>query len=296
VAEAVDRLIARLAGRYFGLVTHAQLVALGLGRGAIEHRVRTGRLIVVHPGVYAVGHRRTDPLAVAAAAVLAGGPGALLSHSSAAALWGMMPRWQAPLEIIVPADRRPAGIRAHRSRTVARRDIRRQLGIRVTRPARTLLDVTPRLNAIGLARAVNVSRHNRHLRLSDLAELLDRLPHHPGASRLRSFLDAPAGPTRSEFEDRFVEFARRFGLPAPEINVYVAGYLVDVLFAAERVIVELDGYEYHGDRSAFERDRERDAAALAAGHATVRVTWDRLAGAAEREAARLDGILRGRRA
>ncbi len=291
---SADRLIARLAARQYGLITLRQLIELGFGRGAIAHRIRLGRLIPIHTGVYAVGHRRTEPNVIAAAAVLAGGAQATLSHFSAAFLWGVCRRWQAPPEIIVPVRRRPAGVRVHVCTTLTRRDVRRHLGIRVTSPARTLLDIAPALPDTRLTRAVNDARLNRHMRLAELAELLERLPRHPGTCRLRPLTQTESGPTRSEFEDRFVAVVHQYGLPEPLLNTYVAGWLVDALFPEQRLIVELDGYEYHGDRGSFERDRERDAATLAAGCATVRVTWERLTRATAREVARLQAILRTR--
>jgi very-short-patch-repair endonuclease len=283
-----------LAARQYGLVTRGQLIELGLTRGAIEHRIKIGRLIVVHRGVYAVGHRRTEPLAVAAAAVLTGGPGAVLSHSSAAFLWGLMKHWQEPAEITLAVDRRRAGIRVHISRALTRRDIRHHWGMRVTSPARTLLDIAPGLTDLALARAVNDARHNRHLYLADLSELLERQPTHPGARTLRPFVERATGPTRSEFEDRFAEIAKRYRLPGYEVNVDVAGWRVDVLFPVQRVIVELDGWEFHGDRGSFESDRERDAATLAFGYVTVRVTWECLNQTPDREVARLTQILGAR--
>ena len=294
--DSVDRRIGRLARQYFGLVTRAQLTDLGLGRGAIDHRIKVGRLIKVHSGIYAVGHPRAEPAAVIAAAVLAGGSGAAASHSSAAFLWGLRQRWEAPPEITIPVNRRPAGLRIHISKTLTRREIRHQLGIRVTSPARTLLDVAPRLPELELARAVNHARHELYMRLDELDELLERQPTHPGTRLLLPFVRSRTGPTRSKFEDRFITVARRYGLPEHRVNVPVAGWLVDALFPAERLIVEFDGYEFHGDRASFESDRERDAATLEAGYATVRVTWERLTGATDREIARLLRILRARRA
>jgi hypothetical protein len=290
-----DSKVGLIAAGYFGFVTPEQLTTCGLARGAVAHRVKLGRLVVVYSGVYAVGHRRTDGIAVAAAAVLAGGPSAVLSHSSAAVLWGLRERWPARPEITVQRDRRPKGVRVHMSTTLTRRDITRHRRIRVTSPARTVLDNAPRLSDAALARVVNEGRRSRHLRLADLAEVVQRNPRHPGAKRLRPFIDAPTGPTRSEFEDAFVAFARRFDLPTPLINATVAGYEVDVLFPTEGLIVELDGYEFHGNRRSFETDRERDAATLAAGFPTVRVTWKRLTGAPAREATRLHKILAARR-
>ena len=102
-------------------------------------------------------------------------------------------------------------------------------------------------------------------------------------------------PTRSPLEDKFLPFCERFGLPTPKINTSVNGYEADAYFEAERVIVELDGYEFHSDRRTFESDRERDVHALANGVVTVRITEERLDGAPEREAQRLHAILRARR-
>jgi very-short-patch-repair endonuclease len=291
-----ERSLVRLAGRQYGHVTFAQLLALGFRLGAIEHMCRIGRLIRVHRGVYAVGHRRLDPPARIAAAVLAGGPSALASHSSAAFLWSMQKRWEAPPDITLPTDRRRPDIYIHTSRTLTPRDIRRQLGIRVTSPARTLLDVAPAMTEAQLARAAREARLNRYLRLPDLRELLTRQPRHPGATRLKALAATTTGPTRSEFEDAFFGFVRRFNLPLPLANAKIAGYEVDILYPAEKVVIELDGYEFHRDRRSFVRDREKGAALAAEGFLTVYETWDRIIGAgAEREAARLHKTLAQRR-
>src|ERR1700729_536435 len=137
-------------------------------------------------------------------------------------------------------------------------------------------DVAPMLTKPQLARAVNEARLTKQLRLKDLAELLERESYHPGLRLLAPYVVQPTGPTRSEFEDRFVTFAREHGLPAPRVNTRVAGYEVDALFPDERVIVELDGWKVHSNRRSFERDRDKDAALLAAGYVTVRITWERL--------------------
>jgi hypothetical protein len=291
--DPIDQSIGRLAGRQRGYVTRGQLLELGLGAGAIKYRVVKGSLLAVHTGVYAVGHEPASGVDRAYAALLASGPGALLSHASAAALWGIFERWREPFEVTVPTGRRRTGIRIHRA-TLTRSDIRRHLGIRVTSPARTVFDIAPRLTDKALTRAVNELRIQRLIKLDQLADLVDRLPRHPGARRVKPLIETPRGPTRSEFEDAFAVFTERFGLPQPELNARVAGYEVDALFRAQRVIVELDGYQFHGTRQAFERDRERDAATLAAGFVTVRITWERLTEAAEKEADRLSAIIAGR--
>lgn len=291
----IETQIALIAARQFGHITRWQLIDLGLTRNQIEKRVMSGRLIPVFRGVYAVGHPRPEGIARAAAAVLACGDAAVLGYFSAAALWEMGPKWPAVPEVTVPTRRRPAGIRVHIHPTLESRDIRRHRGIRVTSPARTLLEIAPALSKAGLARAVNEARLQRHLRIADLEDLIGRCEGRAGVRLLTPFVaELPTGPTRSEFEDRFLDFARSYDLPTPQTNVRVAGYEVDALFPHHKVIVELDGYKYHQGRRSFERDRERDAALLAAGYVTIRITWERLTTQPEREAARLQAILTSR--
>jgi Protein of unknown function (DUF559)/Transcriptional regulator, AbiEi antitoxin len=295
VADVFDRAIAVLAGRQHGYITRAQLLAIGLQPHTIKRRVAVGRLIPVHAGVYAVGHVNRTPVARAAAAVLACGDQAVLSHGSAATLWGLNKYWDMPFEVTVTALRTRNGIKVHRSRTLARRDITRQLGIRVTTPARSVLDIAPQLTDKRLTRVVNNARHNRILHLDDLADVLKRNPNHPGTKRLWPFTEGRRGITRSDLEDAFIAFAQRHGLPAPETNVPLLAYVVDVLFATERVIVEVDSWEFHRFKTSFESDRDRDADLLAAGYQTVRITDERMKTDPEHEARRLKAILNARR-
>jgi Transcriptional regulator, AbiEi antitoxin/Protein of unknown function (DUF559) len=297
VAELIDKAIAALARTQHGYITRQQLLDLGLGPRAIEYRVAIGRLIPVYRGVYAVGHVPLGMEARAHAAVLASGTGAVLSHGSAASLWKYVRDWSTPLEVTAKSDRRRPGITVHRATSLTHRDVTQQLGIPVTSPARTVLDMTPRLGDRQLRRFMRDARLTHTLGLSDLAELLARQPRHPATKRLQPFIDPrrAGGPTRSEFEDAFIEFASRYDLPAPITNTQLHGYEIDALFPAERVIVELDGAEFHLDREVFESDRERDAALLEAGYVTVRITWERLKQQPAREAARLRKILDARR-
>ncbi len=290
----VDRAVAAISHRQRGYITREQLSRLGLDPNAIVYRVRIGRLIPAHHGVYAVGHLPVSPPDRAAAAVLACGPGAALSHASAAALWDFG-RWRTPFHVTAPSNHRRPGIRVHRSTSLARRDLVRQLGIRATSPARTILDCAPALGGRRLTRMVNNARIANRLRLADLADVLERFPRHPGARALLPFVQAPTGPTRSEFEDAFLIFCRRYDLPRPLINQRLAGYEVDALFAAERVVVELDGWSFHSSRASFETDRDKDADLLVVGFATVRITWERLLSSPDAEAQRLRAILGRRR-
>ena len=187
--------------------------------------------------------------------------------------------------------REPVGITVHRC-ALDRRDVTTQRGIRVTTPARALLDCTPRLSDEDLTRAVNDARHKRLSSPAALADVVSRAPGHPGARRLRPFAQTTQRPTRSRFEDRFGPFCARYGLPTPMFNAVVCGFEVDALFAEERLIVELDSWEFHQDHGSFVNDRRRDVMTLAAGYATVRITWERLEDA---EAERLARILQARR-
>jgi very-short-patch-repair endonuclease len=292
-SHATEGAVAELALRQQGNVTHEQLLALGLSAAGIRRRVRLGRLYVEHRSVYAVGRPARAPLERASAALLACGPGALLSHEWALAMWDLRPGgWPAGrVEVLVPGDGRPPAIEVHRTRSLTGADRAHRNGLAITSVARTLLDCAPHLSARVLSRTVNEAIRADRLSRVELAEVADRLRGHRGARRLRRHAAAEHNPTRSAFEDDFLAFCARFALPTPRINVRVAGREVDAYFPAERVIVECDGWDFHRQRRAFESDRDHDATALALGIATVRITWGRLHNQPHREAERLGTIL-----
>lgn len=291
----VDRAIAALAAKQNGNVTRQQLLDLGLDDASVRRRLKAGHLHRVHRGVYAVGRRPVTPHERASAAVLACGPGAALSHGSAMTLWGFWRRWDQPFEVTIVGDRRTKGIALHRSTTLAWREVRSQLGIRVTSPARTLLDIGPRLADKSLTRTVRNALHSGWLTESQLAEVLARHAHLAAARRIAPLLGLPGTPPRAGWEDDFPAFCERQGLPMPVMGATVCGYIVDALFVDENVIVELDSWDFHKDAIAFQTDRERDAETLARGFVTVRITWERIHEAPDREGARLRRILAQRR-
>lgn len=294
--RGVDAAVGAVAAKQHGNVTRGQLLALGVDDDAIGRRVEAGRLFRVYTGVYAVGRPAVTPLERASAAVLACGVGAALSHASAMTLWGFWRSWDTPSEVILVGNRRPRGIRVHRSTTLRRREITTQLGIRTTTPARTLIDMSPRLKDKALKRAVNNALTSPWLTEDQLAETVAWHPTLAGARRIAALIGHGGighggTPTRSGWEDEFPAFCAEHGLPAPVMGARVCGYIVDALFVAERVIVELDSWAFHKDRIAFESDRERDAETLAHGFVTVRMTWERSERRPEREAHRLHAIL-----
>jgi hypothetical protein len=281
VEHAIDAELARLAGRQHGVVATRQLSALGLARGGVAARARAGRLHRVHRGVYAVGHTVLTVNGRRMAAVLAAGPGAVLSHASAAALWDIRPTSATRIDISVRSAggraKRP-GLRIHRTPTLQTDEITAHQGIRVTSPARTLLDLASSLPRRALERALDEA---------EIRELYDRraleavaLAHagEHGARALAEALAQDGDPvlTDSELEEIMLGLCDEQQLERPTPRAWVAGLRVDFLFAASRLVVETDGYRYHRTRRAFERDRERDAILARAGYRTLRFTHRQL--------------------
>ena len=267
--------MAALAERQHGVVGHRQLLELGLGASTIQRRVAAGRLHPIHRGTYAVGHPTLRGLGRWMAAVLACGSGALLSHRSAAAHLGLLPSARSSIDVTVERNRRGGrGIIVHRTRRIDAADRAVQDGIPVTSVMRTLVDLADVVSRRQLQQAVERAELRGAFDLRSLPDLRGRRGRGILESLLDAYRDPP--PTRSELERRFVEFYRRAGLPAPAMNVVVAGYLVDAAWHGQRLVVELDSYAHHGTRTAFEEDRRRDAALQLAGYRVLRVTHRRL--------------------
>jgi very-short-patch-repair endonuclease len=280
---SLEARIVALAGRQHGVVTLGQLAALGLGKRAVHHRVVAGRLHRVHRGVYAVGHRVLPVDGRRIAAVLACGEGAVLSHRSAGAAWGLRDTARARLEVTTPrrGRRSPAGIELHETRALAAEDVTTLRGIPITSVARTLVDLAGVLGPDPLERAVNQAEVLRLLDVGAVLEALERVPARRGSGRLRAILATPSpGVTRSRLEECFLALLRRSDLPPATFNAAVATplttYHPDAMWPRERVIAELDSVGVHHTRRAFERDRRRDAALAAEGYVVVRITDARL--------------------
>jgi very-short-patch-repair endonuclease len=289
-----DDAIAALATRQHGVVARHQLVSLGLSLDAIDHRVERGRLLPLHRGVYAVGHRRVTGHGHWLAAVLAAGPGAVLSHRSAGALWGVR-EWSArDVHVTVPRHRRARpGVIVHEVRLPAdERD--EHDGIPVTTPARTLLDLAAILDAHQLARACERAEALRLGSPTTLQELLDRHPRRPGTPALKKLIEegriVPTT-TANDFERRLLTLLDADDLPRPLVNQPLDAIKPDFRWPDRRLIVELDGFETHGTRDAFERDRARDRQLAAQGWRVVRITKRQLDDEPKRIAAELRAIL-----
>jgi very-short-patch-repair endonuclease len=261
-----DRAIVALAVRQHGVVTTAQLLNAGVGRRAIARRAAAGWLTPRFRGVYQVGPVEAK-YGREMAAVLACGEGAALSHASAAAIWGFGRRDDVVHVSVTRDVRSRAGLRVHRTASL---DAVVHNGLPLTTPARTLADLARKLTSDELERAQE--------RAAMLGLVL------PDGDPYPEF-------TRSEAERRLKALCKAARLPPPKTNARVAGYEVDAFWPAQRLVVEIDGWRYHGTRQAFERDRSKDAALTTAGYRVVRITWRRLTTEAYAVSAQLGALL-----
>ncbi len=252
-----------------------QAEAAGVSTQSVQRRARAGQLHRVHHGVYAVGHTKLTLRGRWNAAVLACGPDALLSHHAAAALWDLRGTPSGPIDVTAPATRRHPGIRSHVSQANPQLIGTTVDAIPVTNLERTILDQAPSLSPQRLRTRLEQIQHRGLLRP-------ERFQIHTGHRGLRAVsaalatLTDQAPWTQSGLERRFLELIRAAGLPEPQSNVAVAGFVVDFYWAHQRLIVEIDGYGHHRSRSAFEADRRRDLRLSLAGFRVVRVTYQRI--------------------
>jgi predicted transcriptional regulator of viral defense system len=279
-SRPVDLEIAYLATRQHGVVARRQLLGFGLSARAVDRRVEAGRLHRLHRGVYAVGHRRLTRHGVWLAAVLACGDGAVLSHASAAALWGIAEIEQGQIHVAAVRGRGGPrrGIVVHRPRRLTDDDRAERWGVPVTAPAPTLVDLAGMIGEAGLRRAIDAADRLDLLDLPRLTALADRANGRRGIRRLRAALalHRPLPQTRSELERQFIRLCEGAGIPRPAVNVPIRGLEVDCAWPAKQLVVELDGYAYHRGRASFESDRSRDARLTAAGYRVMRFTSRRL--------------------
>jgi very-short-patch-repair endonuclease len=254
------------------VVTLGQLVAAGVGRRVVARLVRNGWLTPLHRGVYQAGPVAA-PWGREMAAALAYGPLALLSHHSAAAIWDIHPPHGGTVHVTVPtpAARSRPGIQVHRATPHPSLNAAVKDGLPLTNPARTLLDLAPHLPQHDLDRATEQAQILGLATHDEIAQMLGLRARGTPALR-RALYDEPSL-TRSEAERRLRDLIRRAGLPHPVTNALVSGYEVDFLWPSHKLIVEVDGFKYHGTRAAFERDRVRDTDLQAAGYRVVRFTW-----------------------
>ncbi len=280
-APHADRLIAALATRQHGVIARLQLLRLGISGHAIDRRVARGQLIVIHRGIYAVGHSALTRAGRWTAAVLAAGEGATLSHQSAGAGLRII-SWDGITHVTAPGTRRRRpGIDIHQSRGLTSADVCIVDGIPTTTWARTLIDLGAVLPVDRLARALEQAAIARLYDDAELHAAMDRAQGHRGIARLRTALargdHLMPQQVRSPLEERFLRLVRWADPPLPPVrtNVWLPELgEVDALWAAERVAVELDSARFHAHVGARERDAAKTADLQAAGFHVVRLRWD----------------------
>jgi len=280
-----DRWLAALAERQYGVAGRWQLLGAGWSDGAIEARVRHGRLHPLYAGVYRVGHGLLQKEGRWMAAVLASGPNAVLSHWSAAALWMIRPNSRTVIDVTCPHKSRSwAGIKRHH-KALPTDEITVEEGIPVTSVPRTIFD----LAATEPDDVVeNLLREMEFLELRDrlsLQDLVERYPRRRGIRRIRTALQRlkkdPPGKKKSRLEERFGSFLRNHDLPLPRFNDQIVigngkHFEVDCHWPGTNQIVELDGWQGHKTRTAFREDRARDRILHVHGYSVTHLTWNQL--------------------
>ena len=255
----LDRALAELADRQWGVVSLAQLRALGIGARAVQLRAAAGRLHRVHRGVYA---------------------GAVLSHRSAAAHWELLATSQERIDVTAPRSRQGVpGIRLHTSRCLDAQDTTRHEGIPITTVPRTLLDLAATARPDQLENALAQAMHLQAYDQRAIDDVIARSNGHRGTSVLKEATQQEPQITKSMWEIRMLRLVRSANLPEPVCNraLHAPDHgecIPDFYWPAYGLIVETDGWEAHRTLAAFRSDRAKDAALTAAGYKVLRFTWD----------------------
>jgi predicted transcriptional regulator of viral defense system len=267
--STVAQVIARIARDQHGVVTRAQLLTAGVSADEVKRRATAGALIRVHRGVYRVGHRAPSVYANYMAAVLACGPGALLSGRAAGHLLDLLKRPPSVPEVRTNTERRIEGVSTVRTRRAMRGTI--WFGIPVTTPAQTLVDLAPDLDDDELPRACHEAGIKHETTPRQVEAVLGRSK---GAARLRAVLAGDAPVTLSALERRFLSLIDGVGLPRPITNKRASTKYVDCRWPDHHLTVELDSYQFHNSRHSWEQDRRRDREAYRRGDQLRRYTYD----------------------
>jgi very-short-patch-repair endonuclease len=288
-----DLVVAEIAKHQHGVISVAQLRGLGIDERGIKARAAAGRLHRVHRGVYAVGHAALSlqgrcmaaVLAVGRGSMRAGDPlldywGAAVSHRGAAMLWELLPSTSGTVDVIVSGNggrARRAGVRVHRSRSLARRDVVARQGMPLTSSARTVEDLR-RAVAAGWPGALTPRELRKAIRQANVLGL----PVDEESRRDR---------TRGDLEEDFLQLCRRHRLPLPQVNVRVGAFLVDFIWREQRLVVETDHYIHHRGRAAFQDDRRRGLELKRLGYEVLQLSEEQIDEEARRVAETLAAVL-----
>jgi hypothetical protein len=268
-STTVEEILADLGGRSYGVVTREQLLAERVSVGEIVRRVRKGLLIRQFPGVYRVGHQAPSVEASYLAAVKAAGNDAGLSGRAAAYHLGLIKGKPPPPQVTAPTKHRLKGVRVKRGRpekTIVR-------GIPVTTVAQTLVDLAAEMDAEELARACHEAGVKYGTAPRHVEAILAKYPNAPGAGKLRAIMRGDAKVTLSELERGFLDMLRKHRLPLPETNRVAGGRRVDCRWPNHHLTVELDSYQFHNSRYAWEQSYQREREARGREDEFRRYTW-----------------------
>jgi very-short-patch-repair endonuclease len=258
-------------------VHRSQLRELGVTRGSYEHRLRVGSLHHVLPSVLSLVDPLIEAWAAETAALLFAGENAVLSHETAAALWGLtaIPSFVAITLIGRKVETQPA-LRQHRVQAVDIRDVRLHLGFPVTSAARTLIDCAA--GSLPLDRLLNEARVLKLVSDAEIEAAMGRCPGRTDTKALRALLAAEqdGGFTRSKAERILKRLVGEGELERPVTNTRVDGVEVDACWPRVKLVMEFDGLQYHGSYRAFQRDRAKTNRLIAAGYLVLRFTWAQL--------------------
>jgi very-short-patch-repair endonuclease len=268
--STVEAVVGQLAARSHGVVTRAQLLAAGITRDEIDHRLSLGALLREYRGIYRVGHRAPNVEARYLAAVWACGDSAVLSGRAAAYLWGILKGAAPAPEVTVHTDRRVHGVTTHRARSIERTTRR---GIPITTVPRTLVDLASHLSLDALARACHEAGVKYDTTPAQVEAVLAKRRRTRGAAKLRAVTSGDVQALLSELERSFQRRLKEAGLPLPQTNKPAGGRRVDCRWPDRRLTVELDSYRYHRSRHAWEQDRRRERQARARGDELRRYTY-----------------------
>jgi len=271
--HAVERAIARIGRLQENVITGEQALAAGLGRGALAHRVKVGGMQRLHTGVYLIGPAPPTPMGKARAAAFAVGDDAVVSHRSAASLFGLLPDNGGDIDITV-VGRNPGqrpGVMRHRVKALPRQDVTTIRGLNVTSIARTICDLAATESARDTELAFQEALYRDKTIDRAVAAALAREPCRRGARTIRALIKDPKL-TRSEKERRLLRLIKQAQLPIPLTNVPLHGYTADMYWPSHGLVVEFDGWGAHGHRLAFESNRKRDQIMVANGIRVLRVT------------------------
>jgi Protein of unknown function (DUF559) len=294
-----DARAAQHAAEEWSVLSLDELRACGLSSDQVTARLRKGWLHRIYPRAYAVGSPVLTMQGCFLAAAKSMGRGAVLSHFSAAALWGFV-EWDARRPEVTVAGtsaKSRTGIRVHRTSTLERRDVMRHDGVPTTTPVRTLIDLAGVVNYRLLRRAVRKALFQRRVSLPQLVAAVRRAGPRRGTANLNRVLATRPEATRSELEDVVLDLIVDAGLARPDVNkpLLLAGRRVipDFRWPEHRVVVEADGRAWHDNPVAREEDAERQALLEERGERVVRVTWAQAVGRPAQTIARIRAALRG---